>query len=104
MSQFGLRRTKFEATRAGLFYTPNAHLGLALSALFLARIAYRIVEVYVLTPLVPRGTAEFMGSSATVIAFGLLAGYYLGYAVGLARWRASVLRAKRLREAAQPNA
>jgi hypothetical protein len=40
-----------------------------------------------------------MGSPATVGAFGLLAGYFLGYAIGLARWRASVFRAKRLREA-----
>jgi hypothetical protein len=45
-----------------------------------------------------------MGSPTTVVAFGLLAGYFIGYAIGLARWRASVLRAKRLREAAKSDA
>ena len=44
---FGLRRTTFEPTPQGLYYTPNAHLGIALSLLFIARIAYRLVEVLV---------------------------------------------------------
>ena len=101
LSLLGVRHTQFEARRGeGLFYTPNAHLGFALSALFLARIAWRVAEVYWLTPAVPRGTAEFMGSAPTVCAFGLLAGYSLGYAVALARWRAAVLRAKRERDRA----
>jgi hypothetical protein len=101
----GLRFTKFEAVRGvGLFYTPNAHIGLALSLLFVARIAYRLLEVYVLAPALPRSSTEFMGSLATVLVFGLLAGYYLGYAVGLVRWRLAVLTAKRLREAAQADA
>ena len=101
LSLLGIRLTQFEARRGeGLFYTPNAHLGFALSALFLARIAWRVAEVYWLTPAVPRGTAEFMGSATTVGAFGLLAGYSLGYAVALAHWRAAVLRAKRERDRA----
>jgi hypothetical protein len=49
--------------------------------------------VYWLAPSLPRDATEFMGSPATVGAFGLLAGYFLGYAVGLAGWRASVFRA-----------
>jgi hypothetical protein len=44
--------------------------------------------VYWLAPSLPRDATEFMGSPATVGAFGLLAGYFLGYAVGLAGWRA----------------
>jgi cytochrome b561 len=95
----GIRHTRLEATTNGLFYTPHAHLGMALYVLFVARIVYRVAEVYWLAPSLPRDTTEFMGSPATVGAFGLLAGYFLGYAVGLARWRASVFRAKRLREA-----
>jgi len=104
LSLAGIRHTKFEATREGLFYTPNAPLGLALFALFVARIVYRVVEVYVLAPSLPRSTVEFMGSTTTVVAFGLLAGYFIGYAAGLARWRGSVLRTKRRREAAQSDA
>jgi hypothetical protein len=102
---FGLTRTRFEAIPGqGLFYTPNAHLGIALSLLFVARIAYRLYEVYVIDPNVPRNATEFAQSPLTLLAFGLLAGYYLSYAVGLARWRARVFRAKRAREAAQRDA
>ena len=39
----GLRLTRFEATSAGLFYTPSAHLGIALSTLLVCRIAYRFI-------------------------------------------------------------
>jgi len=101
---FGLRRTKFEATPQGLYYTPNAHLGIALSLLFVARILYRFIEIYALNPTVPRDMREFGSSPLTLAVFGLLAGYYIGYAVGLVRWRWSVLEAKRQREAAaSPN-
>jgi hypothetical protein len=96
---FGLRRTKFEPTPRGLYYTPNAHLGIALSLLFVARIVYRLVEVYALQPSVPHGLDDFVRSPLTLAVFGLLAGYYIAYAIGLARWRFAVLRRKREREA-----
>ena len=89
LSVHGLRRTKFEVTPQGYFYTPNAHLGIALSLLFLARIAWRFVEIYMLDPGVPRNMQEFGSSPLTLGVFGLLAGYYIGYAIGLVRWRRS---------------
>ena len=90
LAVYGLRRTKFEVTPQGYYYTPNAHLGIALSLLFLARIAWRFVEIYMLNPDVPRNMQEFGSSALTLGVFGLLAGYYIGYAVGLVRWRRSV--------------
>src|ERR1700753_3894138 len=39
LGTLGLRLTKFETTPEGMFYTPNAHLGIALSALLIGRIA-----------------------------------------------------------------
>ena len=95
---YGLRKTNFEPTKQGLFYTPNAHLGIALSLLFVGRIIYRLIEVYALAPGLPRGMDDFARSSLTLAVFGLLAGYYISYAIGLLRWRFRVLRAKRLRE------
>jgi len=93
---FGLRHTRFEAVRGeGFFYTPNAHLGIGLSLLFVARIAYRIYEVYAGDLAAPHGTVGFAQSPLTLAVFGLLAGYYISYAAGLLRWRARVLRAKR---------
>ncbi|MDR2239397.1 MAG: hypothetical protein LBE33_03040 [Zoogloeaceae bacterium] len=96
---FGLRRTRFEAIRGqGLFYTPSARLGIALLLLFVARIAFRLFEVFVIDPAAPRSAAEFAQSPLTLSLFGLLAGYSLSYAVGLLRWRIRVLRAKQARE------
>jgi hypothetical protein len=84
----GLRLTRYEVTAQGLFYTPSAHLGIALSTLLIARIAYRFAlyglpgagaagppRVSTLTPL-------------TMLLLGTLAGYYWTYAVGLLRWSA----------------
>ncbi len=92
LAVYGLRRTKFEVAPEGFFYTPNAHLGIALSLLFVARILYRFVEIYVLNPTVSRDMRDFGNSPLTLAVFGLLAGYYIGYAVGLVRWRAMAER------------
>lgn len=98
---FGLRKTVFEPTREGLYYTPNMHLGIALSLLFVGRILYRLVEVLLLAP-PPAGHADdFATTPLTLGVVGLLAGYYISYAIGLLRWRRRVLKAKRLREAAE---
>lgn len=99
LAVYGLKLTQFEPTREGLYYTPNAHLGIALTLLFVGRILFRLAEVYVLGGDV-RATPDFVRSPVTLAVFGLLAGYYVGYAIGLVRWRWGVLRAKREREAA----
>ena len=101
---FGFSKTKLEPTKEGLFYTPNAHLGIALSLLFVGRIIYRFVEVYALTPHLPHTTEDFARSSVTLGVFGLLAGYYVCYALQLLRWRWQVLAAKRAREADEAGA
>jgi hypothetical protein len=90
LGAYGLKKTRFEPTREGLFYTPNAHLGIALSLLFAGRIAWRVIEVYVLEPGRTRSPLEFAHSPLTLSIFGLLAGYYIAYAIGLLRWRFAV--------------
>lgn len=90
LGYYGLGKTRFEATSQGLFYTPNAHLGIALSLLFIGRIVYRMVEVMVLAPHLPQGAEDFARSPLTLLVFGLMAGYYLRYAIGLLRWRNSL--------------
>jgi hypothetical protein len=71
--------------------TPNAHLGIALSLLFVARIIFRAVQVYVIDPSVPHDPSDFARTPLTLAVFGVLAGYYIAYAIGLARWRAGVM-------------
>jgi hypothetical protein len=91
---YGLRHTRFESTPQGLFYTPHAHLGIALSLLLVGRLLYRLIERYALDATAPRGAPEFAQSPLTLAIFGLLASYYIAYAVGLVRWRNRVGRGK----------
>jgi len=82
---YGLKLTKFEKTAEGLFYTPNAHLGIALSLLLVGRVIYRVVQVSTVA------TANSFGSSPfTMAILGTLAGYYVSYAIGHLLWRHKV--------------
>jgi len=84
----GHRLTTFEVTPQGLYYTPNAHLGIALSLLFAGRIAWRFFQLSLDggAPANPYGPG-FVSSPLTLLIFGTLAGYYVAYAAGLLRWR-----------------
>jgi cytochrome b561 len=86
----GTRLTKFEATPAGLFYTPNAHLGIALSLLFILRLAYRFIMPQMTGQPFDPQSMRMGASPLTMGLFGMLAGYYVTYAIGLLRWRAQV--------------
>jgi hypothetical protein len=77
----GLRLTKFETTDQGHFYTPNTHIGIALSALFIGRILYRF---WVLRDsMTATGHPPPFQSPLTFFIFGLIAGYYIVYYIGL---------------------
>jgi hypothetical protein len=91
----GLRHTKFEVTPQGMFYTPNAHIGIALSVLFIGRLVYRMFVLYSMDPYAPQNPADIAASPLTLGIFGLLAGYYVTYAIGLVRWRLRVAREAR---------
>lgn len=82
----GLRKTQYEHIGSEFFYTPNAHIGVLVSMLFVGRLLYRGYEFYVLGTAQPQ---DFASSPLTLAVFGILAGYYTMYAAGLLRWRAS---------------
>lgn len=85
-----LRMTRYEATDQGLFYTPNTAIGVALSLLFVGRVLYRFGAVYLETGTVdPRAFQSFGSSALTLLIFGVLAGYYVAYAIGIQLWRRS---------------
>jgi hypothetical protein len=89
---YGLRLTRFDVTEAGLYYTPSAHLGIALSLVLVARIGYRAMQGGLLLPGPGAGAAPPPPTSTpfTLLIFGALAGYYVTYAIGLLRWGQSV--------------
>lgn len=84
---YGLRKTRFEKTPQGLFYTPNAHLGIALSLLLLGRIIYRLIQVYETSGSTAGPQLNYATTPVTLLIFGTLVGYYVTYAVGLLRWQ-----------------
>jgi uncharacterized membrane protein len=100
LAVYGLKRTRFEPTPEGLYYTPDSRLGIALSVLFISRVLYRLLQLLVIgVDTAPQGN-EFTLSPYTLGPVGMLFGYYIGYAIGLVRWRRRILRAKRERESA----
>lgn len=95
---FGLKRTRFEAGPEGMFYTPDARLGIALSVLFVLRLAYRMGELALTGPRASEGL-DFALSPYTLAPVGLFSGYYMAFAVGLLVWRWKVNRSGRAQRA-----
>lgn len=84
----GLRLTRFEVTAEGLYYTPSAHIGIALSVLVVARVFWRFLMVGFPAPDAPPPPPGATLTPLTLVLLGTLAGYYFTYAVGLLRWSA----------------
>jgi hypothetical protein len=90
---FGLRRSSFEAVAPGeLYYTPDARLGIALSLLFVARLAWRLGHLALVGEQTPVEGIEFALSPYTLVPVGLFSGYFMTYAAGLLLWRGRVRR------------
>ena len=82
---YGLQLTKFEDASDGPHYTPNAHIGIALSVVLAARIIYRLAPVVLAGGSVP-APEQMAKTPLTLAILGMLAGYYITYAIGLLRW------------------
>jgi hypothetical protein len=77
----GLRFTRFETNAAGHFYTPNTHIGIALSVLFVGRIAYRFMMLN--DAAAAQNHPQAFQSPLTLFILGLYVGYYIVYQAGL---------------------
>jgi hypothetical protein len=77
----GLKLTRFETTDAGHFYTPNTHIGIVISALFVGRIAYRFIVLG--DAATAQNSPQPFQSPLTLFIFGLTVGYYLVYQTGI---------------------
>jgi hypothetical protein len=80
-----LRLTRFEITEKGRCYTPNAHIGVSLSLLFLGRLTYRVIAIYTNLSLRGHRPPAWGQSALTDFIFELLAGYYIAYSAGILR-------------------
>lgn len=90
LAVYGLRVTKFENAPEGLYYTPHAHVGIALSLLLAARVVYRLFQLYSSTSAFAQPPQMFVRSPLTMLIVGTVAGYYAWYALGLIRWQRSI--------------
>jgi hypothetical protein len=82
----GLRWTKYESSSEGVFYVPNGWIGVAVTALFLGRLAARLLEMPARVADAQRGgspAAAMQSSPLTLGLFFLLAGYYVSYYAGV---------------------
>ncbi|HEY5232756.1 MAG TPA: DUF1453 domain-containing protein [Verrucomicrobiae bacterium] len=77
----GLRLTKFETTDEGHFYTPNMHIGIALSVLFVGRFLYKYISSG--NASAPPNLGVPFQSPLTLFILALTVGYYLVYQTGL---------------------
>jgi cytochrome b561 len=88
LAVWGLRLTRFENAPDGFFYTPNAHIGIALSLLLFARVGYRLYTLSALAgPEMGQTMQAFGRSPLTLVILGTMLGYFASYAIGLLRWR-----------------
>jgi len=85
---FALRHTEFNVTPQGYFYTPHLYIGLAVTALFVGRMLYRVATLYAMTDAAGvTGTIPRPDSNPlTLGVLFLTASYYLVYCTGLLRW------------------
>jgi hypothetical protein len=78
-----LRLTTFSTVAAGRFYTPNAHIGIGLSLLFIGRLLYRVFAIYSNLSFGGQPVPALGHSALTFLTFELLAGYYIAYSLGV---------------------
>jgi hypothetical protein len=83
----GLRHTKFEVTPQGSFYTPHTYIGLFVTALFVARILFRVLSLnagtHSLAQPDPNPFNAYQRSPLTLAIFGVLIGYYVFFTIGV---------------------
>ncbi len=79
-----LKLTRFEIDGQNDCYFPNPWIGMALTALFLGRVLYRLMVLYPgMTHAASGGYAVYQRSPLTLVILGLLLGYYIAYYAGL---------------------
>jgi hypothetical protein len=86
LGSYGLRRTRFEDTSEGYFFTPPSRMGVLVAMLLVARVIYLGIEIY-MNQGSNRPNPRFMDSPITMLCLGVTAAYFATFSVGLMRWR-----------------
>ena len=86
LGTYGLRRTRFEDTSEGYFFTPPSRMGILVAMLLVARVIYLGIEIY-MNQGSNRPNPRFTDSPITMLCLGVTAAYFATFSVGLMRWR-----------------
>jgi len=83
---YGLRRTRFEDTDQGYYFTPPMRMGVLVGMLLVARVIYLGIEVY-MNQGSNQPNPRFSDSPLTMYCVGMTAGYFATFSASLMRWR-----------------
>lgn len=86
LGSYGLRRTRFEDTPEGYFFTPPSRMGVLVAMVLVARVIYLGIEIY-MNQGSNRPNPRFTDSPITMLCLGMTAAYFATFSVGLMRWR-----------------
>jgi hypothetical protein len=86
LGTYGLRRTQFEDTPEGYFFTPPSRMGILIAMLLVARVIYLGIEIY-MNQGSNRPNPRFSDSPVTMLCLGMTAAYFATFSLGLMRWR-----------------
>lgn len=86
LANYGLRRTRFENTAEGYYFTPPMRMGILVAMLLVARVLYLGIEIYM-----NQGSGlpspRFTDSLLTMFSLGITAAYFATFSASLMRWR-----------------
>ena len=86
LGSYGLRRTRFEDTPEGYFFTPPSRMGILVAMLLVARVIYLGIEIY-MNQGSNRPNPRFTDSPITMLCLGMTAAYFATFSAALMRWR-----------------
>jgi len=86
LATYGLRRTRFEDTPEGYFFTPPSRMGILVAMLLVARVIYLGIEIY-MNQGNNHPNPRFTDSPITMLCLGMTAAYFATFSAGLMRWR-----------------
>jgi hypothetical protein len=86
LGSYGLRRTRYEDTPEGYFFTPPSRMGILIAMLLVARVIYLGIEIY-MNQGSNRPNPRFTDSPITMLCLGMTAAYFATFSAALMRWR-----------------
>jgi hypothetical protein len=86
LGNYGLRRTRFEDTSEGYYFTPPMRMGILVAMVLVVRVLYLCIEIYM-----NQGSNQpyprLTDSPETMLCVGMTAAYFATFSASLMRWR-----------------